>query len=115
MLMLIIVPLYKENIYCRISIHLMLMLIYIVLSHVFLPLHFNTSHVNVNHINSVDKSVSITYFNTSHVNVNLVRKEYKMNEDLYFNTSHVNVNPGKSISADKIGFISIHLMLMLIV
>ena len=55
-----------------ISIHLMLMLIYVpLIIVVILFLHFNTSHVNVNLNPIVVEPMDNSYFNTSHVNVNL--------------------------------------------
>ena len=113
MLMLIELRRFLSNIYREISIHLMLMLIYLEVYCNPCRSHFNTSHVNVNHtFNAFTYNYCID-FNTSHVNVNrhglfflfnyfrisihlmlmliLLIQSYER-QNIYFNTSHVNVN-----------------------
>ena len=76
--------------------------------------HFNTSHVNVNHRNSFKHYCNSIHFNTSHVNVNQNYSVQNLVFQFYFNTSHVNVNLNNRRRHDRLTFISIHLMLMLI-
>ena len=113
MLMLIRFKNAAHSVWNRISIHLMLMLIWKALIFHQSKTNFNTSHVNVNPLNVISSTFYLSYFNTSHVNVNLKPKRknrlitiisihlmlmliidllFLISSTTYFNTSHVNVN-----------------------
>ena len=70
MLMLIVCVWVRTVCVCKISIHLMLMLIKNIKQMYCYLVNFNTSHVNVNLANALLEQLSKSHFNTSHVNVN---------------------------------------------
>ena len=79
-----------------------------------IKIYFNTSHVNVNLRRLQNYLQLYLNFNTSHVNVNQQSPRPLQQMVLYFNTSHVNVNRMPRVYWPRRGWISIHLMLMLI-
>ena len=99
---------------CKISIHLMFLLILACCSPTSPTSYFNTSHVSINQRNASSKSVMSCDFNTSHVSINRRGCSGFGAPQDDFNTSHVSINRADENACRMHSIISIHLMFLLI-